>query len=105
METYEHISESERRRIERLTASKWGVRGIATALGRGIGTISDELRRNKVKGTYDAKKAEAQGIRAQEIQQAAMLEGGEQQRFATVRRRETQTGMVSGTHCRAHQKD
>ena len=58
METYEHISESERRRIERLTASKWGVRGIATALGRGIGTISDELRRNKVKGTYDAKKAE-----------------------------------------------
>lgn len=58
METYEHISESERRRIERLTASKWSVRGIAAALGRGISTISDELRRNKVKGTYDAKKAD-----------------------------------------------
>lgn len=58
MKTYEHLSESERRRIERLTTSGWSVRKIATALGRGIGTISDELRRNKVKGTYGAKKAE-----------------------------------------------
>lgn len=58
MKTYEHISESERRRIERLTESRWGVREIARALGRGIGTISEEIRRNQVKGTYDAKKAE-----------------------------------------------
>lgn len=35
-----------------------GVRGIARTLGRGIATISDELKRNKVKGTYDARKAE-----------------------------------------------
>jgi len=54
---YEHLSESERRRIERLTASEWGVRSIARALGRGVGTISEEIRRNKVKGIYDAKKA------------------------------------------------
>lgn len=33
------------------------MRGIARALGRGIGTISEEIRRNQVKGTYDAKKA------------------------------------------------
>lgn len=57
METYEHLSESERRRIERLTTSGWGVRSIAQALGRGIGTISEEMRRNQVKGTYDARKA------------------------------------------------
>ncbi len=57
MDTYEHLSENERRRIERLNKSEWGVRRIARALGRGIATISDELRRNRVKGTYDAKKA------------------------------------------------
>ena len=38
--------------------SGWSVRSIAGALGRGIGTISDELQRNRVKGTYSAKKAE-----------------------------------------------
>ena len=58
METYEHLSENERRRIERLKNSGWSVRSIAGALGRGIGTISDELQRNRVKGTYSAKKAE-----------------------------------------------
>lgn len=58
MNTYEHLSESERRRIERLAASKWSVRSIAQALGRGIGTISDEMQRNRVSGTYTATKAE-----------------------------------------------
>src|SRR3989344_2767801 len=56
-QTYEHLSENERRRIERLTASGWSVRGIARVLGRGVGTISEEIRRNQVKGAYDAKKA------------------------------------------------
>lgn len=56
-QTYEHLSENERRRIERLKSSGWSVRGIARALGRGIGTISEEIRRNQVKGAYDAKKA------------------------------------------------
>jgi IS30 family transposase len=55
---YEHIATSERRRIERLRKSGHGVREIARLLGRGIATISDELNRNKVKGTYNAKKAE-----------------------------------------------
>jgi IS30 family transposase len=35
------------------------IRDIATTLGRGIGTISDELNRNKVDGVYDPKKAQA----------------------------------------------
>jgi IS30 family transposase len=33
------------------------IRDIAATLGRGIGTISDELNRNKVAGEYDPKKA------------------------------------------------
>jgi transposase, IS30 family len=33
------------------------IRDIAATLGRGIGTISDELNRNKVAGVYDARKA------------------------------------------------
>ena len=35
----------------------YSIREIATTLGRGIGTISDELNRNKVSGIYDAQKA------------------------------------------------
>lgn len=58
MDTYEHLSESERRRIERLRKSGDGVRAIARTLGRGISTISEEIRKNSVRGTYDAKKAE-----------------------------------------------
>lgn len=58
MQTYEHLSESERRRIERLTTGGLGVREIAQALDRGIGTISEEMRRNRVKGAYVATKAE-----------------------------------------------
>ena len=58
METYEHISESERRRIERLRNGEWGVRETARALGRSVGTISEEIRKNSVRGAYDAKKAE-----------------------------------------------
>lgn len=54
---YEHLCGSERRRIERLRASGLSVRTIAGRLGRGVGTVSDEISRNKVKGAYDAKKA------------------------------------------------
>ena len=55
---YEHISDSERRRIERLRKSGWSVRGIAKALGRGVGTVSEEIRKNSVRGVYDARKAQ-----------------------------------------------
>ena len=37
---------------------EWGVRETARALGRSVGTISEEIRKNSVRGAYDAKKAE-----------------------------------------------
>jgi len=54
---YEHLCDSERRRIERLRTAGLGVRTIAERLDRGVGTISDEINRNKVRDTYNAKKA------------------------------------------------
>jgi transposase, IS30 family len=33
------------------------IRDIATTIGRGVGTVSDELNRNKVAGAYDAQRA------------------------------------------------
>ena len=54
--THEKLKENERRRIERLRASGWGVRRIARALGRSPSTISTEVAR--IRGTYSAKKAE-----------------------------------------------
>jgi IS30 family transposase len=56
--TYEHMSESERRRIERLRENGKSLRTVAERLGRSISTISDELQRNKVRGVYDARKAQ-----------------------------------------------
>jgi IS30 family transposase len=48
------------------------IRDIAATLGRGIGTISDELRRNKVAGVYDPKKAHA---KSQVRRKAAKFQG------------------------------
>jgi len=56
--TYEHISDSERRRIARLRESGKSLRVVAQRLGRSISTVSDELRRNRVRGVYDARKAQ-----------------------------------------------
>src|SRR3989338_8687626 len=56
--TYEHISDSERRRIERLRESGKNLRTIAERLGRSVSTVCEELQRNKVKGMYDARKAQ-----------------------------------------------
>jgi len=55
--THEKLGENERRRIERLKTSDWSLRAIARALGRSVSTIAEEVRRNQVKGTYDAAKA------------------------------------------------
>lgn len=54
---YIHLTDAERRRMERLRKSGKGVRAIARALDRGVGTVSEELRRNSVRGAYDARKA------------------------------------------------
>lgn len=55
---YIHMTEAERRRIERLRSAGKGVRVIARTLGRGIGTVSEEIKRNSVHGEYHARKAE-----------------------------------------------
>lgn len=56
--TYEHVQESERRRIERLREAGKSLRTIAERLGRSVSTVSGELKRNRVCGVYDARKAE-----------------------------------------------
>lgn len=55
--TYLHLTEAERRRIERLLDAGWSLRQVARALGRGVSTISEERKRNQVGGQYRATKA------------------------------------------------
>jgi len=50
----------------------YSIRDIATTIGRGVGTISDELSRNKVAGEYIAKKAHH---KAKVRRQAAKFQG------------------------------
>jgi IS30 family transposase len=54
---YTHLSRHDRNEIQELKERGYGVRAIARILGRGIGTISEELRRNQVLRQYDADKA------------------------------------------------
>ncbi len=56
---YTHIDDDERRRIERARESGKGVRDIARMIGRSPGTISEELRRNSIRGTYSRQRAQA----------------------------------------------
>jgi IS30 family transposase len=49
---YTHIDENERRRIERAIGAGKGVREIARMTGRSPGTISEELKRNRVRKKY-----------------------------------------------------
>lgn len=55
---YKQLSFEERFVIEKLWAGGGLIRDIANYLGRSPNTISRELRKNMVKGVYDAKKAE-----------------------------------------------
>src|SRR4051812_22314608 len=55
---YTHIGESERRRIERLLESKKSRRDIATAIGRSVSSVSEEIASNSIKGVYKADAAE-----------------------------------------------
>jgi len=57
MKGYNHITDSERRRIERLLEAQTSIREIARRLHRSPGTISEEIKQNSVKGKYDARKA------------------------------------------------
>lgn len=51
------MSASERSEISILKRKGYSLRAIARALSRSVSSISDELRRNRVGGAYDAKKA------------------------------------------------
>lgn len=56
--TFRHFDLHDREKIEQWRTQQKTLRWIARALGRSVSSISDEIRRNKVKGTYDAVKAE-----------------------------------------------
>lgn len=58
MKTYKHLSYEERFMIEKLWWGKITIREIALFLGRSPNTISHELKKNLVKGTYEAEKAQ-----------------------------------------------
>ena len=55
---YKHIKKAERLEIAILLDRECGVREIARALRRGVGTISEEISNNSVKGKYDPYKAD-----------------------------------------------
>lgn len=54
---YTHIEEPERRSIERFLSLGKSTRQIAKALGRSSSSISEEIRKNSIKGRYLARKA------------------------------------------------
>jgi IS30 family transposase len=58
MENFKHFCFFERKRIERFLRKKKSLRFIAGRLGRGLSSVSDEIRVNKVNGKYVAEKAE-----------------------------------------------
>jgi IS30 family transposase len=58
MKTYKHLSFEERFMIEKLWRGNVSIREIALFLGRSPNTISHELKKNLVKGNYEAEKAQ-----------------------------------------------
>ncbi|OHA93421.1 MAG: hypothetical protein A2W51_00185 [Candidatus Zambryskibacteria bacterium RIFCSPHIGHO2_02_39_10] len=59
MENFKHFGFFERKRIERFLTKKKSLRFIASKLGRGLSSVSDEIRLNSTHGKYNAEKAEA----------------------------------------------
>ncbi len=57
MKTYTHLCQEERFVIEKLLAATIRIRAIAEVLGRSPNTISREIERNSVHGSYVAEKA------------------------------------------------
>ena len=54
---YHHLSFEERFVIEKLYCAGSAIRRIAEFLNRSVNTVSREIRKNSVKGTYTAEKA------------------------------------------------
>ena len=57
MKTYKQLNEKERFTIEILYQNTRPIREIACFLGRSPNTISREIQKNQIKGTYTAEKA------------------------------------------------
>lgn len=57
MKGYRHIDKRERQRMEHWLQNEKSLRWIAGKLGRSVSSISDEVQRNRVRGVYDARKA------------------------------------------------
>jgi transposase, IS30 family len=55
---FAHLSASERNEISILNQKGYSLRDIAQALSRSVSTISDEMNRNKIRNTYEPKKAD-----------------------------------------------
>lgn len=55
--TFRHFDLHDREKIRQGLTKQKGLRWIAGLLGRSVSSISDEIRRNSVKGRYDAMKA------------------------------------------------
>lgn len=55
---YHHIKKAERLEIAILLKKGYGIRDIASVLGRSPGGISEEIRKNKVKKVYQPEKAD-----------------------------------------------
>jgi transposase, IS30 family len=56
--TFMHIKKAERSEIALLISKGYSYHDIAQALGRSVSSISDEIKRNSVRGKYDPKKAD-----------------------------------------------
>lgn len=59
---YTHISKNERRSIERFLQEGRSRRHIARHLSRSVGSVSEEIRENSVKGVYNARKAHHKAV-------------------------------------------
>lgn len=58
MKEFKHFDLKEREKIEKFLRKKKSLRWIAWALDRNVSSVSYEIKQNKVKGRYTAKKAE-----------------------------------------------
>ena len=67
MENYTHITDDERRKIERAREKGESIRSIAKKLGRSPNSVSYELRKNASRNEYTRSKAQAKANAIQQL--------------------------------------
>ena len=67
-----HLSKHERNEIQILRKKGHSLRDVATVLERNVSTISREVKRNKVKGKYSAKKAQMKAYQRRHVRKIQM---------------------------------